>query len=294
MLSVIIPVYNVERFLEDCIISVLNQDYSDIEVLLIDDGSTDSSGSICDLFQKKDSRIHVYHTENLGVGHARNLGIEKAGGDYITFVDSDDYVSQDIYAANIDLLDSDESIDIVQIPIAGKKNQQRCVEGKTNLFDMWILQKKIITNYCWDKIFRRQILEGLHFPMDMRYEDRFLFSDVLCRINKVYISAVGGYHYRSHSGQLTKQCDVRLKQDMIKANIHTLTNIPEECENSFIRCYWDTVVLLKEVPSNLIDFSSLYEIRKLFPPLKTIWLSKTPIGIKLELTKIKIVGHFWR
>lgn len=291
MLSVIIPVYNVERFLEDCIISVLNQDYSDIEILLIDDGSTDSSGSICNQFQKKDSRIHVYHTENLGVGHARNLGIEKAEGDYITFVDSDDYVSQDIYAANIDLLDSDESIDIVQIPIAGKKNQQRCVEGKTNLFDMWILHNKIITNYFCDKIFRRQILEGLHFPMDMRYEDRFLFSDVLCRINKVNISAVGGYHYRSHSGQLTKQCDVRLKQDMIKANIHTLTNIPEECSDSYIRCYWDTVVLLKEVPSNRIDFSSLYEIRKLFPPLKIIWLSKTPIGIKLELTKIKIVGH---
>lgn len=130
MLSVIIPIYNVEYFLKDCIISVLNQDYSDIEVLLINDGSTDSSANICDQFQKKDSRIQVYHTKNLGVGHARNLGIEKAKGDYITFVDSDDYVSQDIYVANIDLLDSDESIDIVQIPLDGKKKQHRTIEGK--------------------------------------------------------------------------------------------------------------------------------------------------------------------
>lgn len=291
MLSVIIPVYNVECFLKDCIISVLNQDYSDIEVLLIDDGSTDSSGSICNQFQKKDSRIQVYHTKNWGVGHARNLGIGKAKGDYITFVDSDDYISQDIYAKNIDLLNSDESIDIVQIPIAGKKKQQRCVEGKTNLFDMWILQNKIITNYFWDKIFRRHILENLRFPMNMRYEDRFLFSDVLCRVNKVCISDTGSYHYRSHSGQLTKQTNVRLKQDMIKANIHTLTNIPADCKNSYIRCYWDTIVLLKGIPLNQMEENLLYAIRKFFPPLKAIWLSKIPIGIKLELTKNKIIGR---
>lgn len=156
---------------------------------------------------------------------------------------------------------------------------------------MWILQNKIITNYFWDKIFRRHILENLRFPMNMRYEDRFLFSDVLCRVNKVYISDIGSYHYRSHSGQLTKRSDVRLKQDMIKANIHTLTNIPSDCKDSYIRCYWDTVVLLKGMPLNPMRQALIYEIRKLFPSFKAIVLSNIPIGIKLELTKNKILGH---
>lgn len=293
MLSIIIPVYNVESFLRVCIISILNQDYSDIEVLLIDDGSTDSSGSICDHFQKRDSRIQVYHTKNLGVGNARNLGIEKAKGEYITFVDSDDYVSPDIYKANIGLLDSDNSIDIVQIPLVGKKNQRRIIEGKKNLFDMWIFQNKIITNYFWDKIFRRHILENLRFPTNMRYEDRFLFSDVLCAINKLYISDKGGYHYRNHSGQLTKQCNVGLKLDMIKANIHTLGNIPIDFKGAYIRCYWGTIVLLKEIPSEEIEQSVICEIKKMFPSIKTIWLSNVPLGIKLQLTKKKLVGHIF-
>ena len=274
MLSIIIPVYNVESFLRVCIISILNQDYSDIEVLLIDDGSTDSSGSICDQFQKRDSRIQVYHTKNLGVGNARNLGIEKAKGEYITFVDSDDYVSPDIYKVNIGLLDSDNSIDIVQIPLAGKKNQRRIID-------------------FWDKIFRRHILENLRFPTNMRYEDRFLFSDVLCAINKLYISDKGGYHYRNHSGQLTKQCNVGLKLDMIKANIHTLGNIPIDFKGAYIRCYWDTIVLLKEIPSEEIEQSVICEIKKMFPSIKTIWLSNVPLGIKLQLTKKKLVGHIF-
>lgn len=291
MLSVIVPVFNVESFIEDCITSLLRQEYQDIEILLIDDGSTDVSGKICDQFQKTDARLHVYHTKNFGVGHARNLGIEKAKGDYITFVDPDDYVSPDIYKANIDLLETDESIDIVQVPLACKRMQQKTIEGRTNLFDMWILHNKIITNYFWDKIFRRQIFEDLHFPINMRYEDRFLFSDVLCRINKVYISDIGNYHYRSHPGQLTKRSDIRLIQDMIKANLHTLTNIPTGCRDSYIRCYWDTIVLLKDIPSEQIEQSLFYEIKRVFPSFKTVWLSKAPLGIKLGLTKNKMTGH---
>ena len=94
MISVIIPVYNADRFLHHCIDSVLNQSYSDFELLLINDGSTDKSGNICDQYAKTDKRIRVVHTENGGVSKARNKGIELAKGDYICFIDSDDYICE--------------------------------------------------------------------------------------------------------------------------------------------------------------------------------------------------------
>lgn len=97
MISVIIPVYNVEEYLERCVNSVLKQTYNDLEIILVDDGSTDNSGKICDELKNKDDRIIVIHKENQGLSASRNIGIEKATGEYITFVDSDDYILEDMY-----------------------------------------------------------------------------------------------------------------------------------------------------------------------------------------------------
>lgn len=104
LISVIIPVYNVEKYLRRCVESVMLQTYKDIEILLIDDGSTDGSGQICDELAYKDRRIHVFHKENGGVSSARNLGIERACGDYICFVDSDDWIDIDYFENAIPVL----------------------------------------------------------------------------------------------------------------------------------------------------------------------------------------------
>ena len=93
-ISIIVPVYNVELYLEKCIESIINQTYTNIEIILVDDGATDSSGNICDLYSKKDSRIKVIHKRNGGLSDARNVGIEKAVGQYLMFVDSDDYIDK--------------------------------------------------------------------------------------------------------------------------------------------------------------------------------------------------------
>ena len=97
MISVIVPVYKTEKFLSDCIKSILNQTYHDLEVILVNDGSPDSSGQICEEYAKKDSRIKVIHQENAGVASARNTGLNLAAGEYITFVDSDDYICPQMY-----------------------------------------------------------------------------------------------------------------------------------------------------------------------------------------------------
>ena len=95
LLSIIVPVYNSEKYVSVCIESILKQTYQNIEVILVDDGSTDESGKVCDEFEQADHRVRVFHKKNGGVSSARNLGIEKCRGRYVTFIDSDDFVSED-------------------------------------------------------------------------------------------------------------------------------------------------------------------------------------------------------
>lgn len=97
MISVIVPVFKVEKFLSKCIESILNQTYTDIEVILVDDGSPDKCGEICDLYAQRDKRVKVIHKENGGQASARNAGLEIATGDYISFIDSDDWIDKDMY-----------------------------------------------------------------------------------------------------------------------------------------------------------------------------------------------------
>lgn len=153
MLTIIVPIYNTENYLSECIDSILNQSYKNIELILINDGSTDNSGFICDEYSRRNKRIKIIHTENKGVSHARNIGLSIAKGEYITFVDSDDFVSHDIYLENIKILQQDLSIDFIQIPINDKKITPCTISTQKNLFDAWIFFNKKITNFFCDKIF---------------------------------------------------------------------------------------------------------------------------------------------
>ncbi len=138
-ISVIVPVYNVEKYLSRCIDSILNQSYADFELLLINDGSTDNSASICNEYEKKDSRIRVFHKENGGVSTARNLGIENAKGRWICFIDSDDWIEKEYFNAfNVDSF----SINTLKIQLYKQYNEN--LNGYTNLFDDNI--KSIVTS----------------------------------------------------------------------------------------------------------------------------------------------------
>ena len=112
-ISVIVPVYNVEPYIRKCIDSLLNQTFRDFELLLVDDGSTDRSGAICDEYVQMDARVRVFHTPNQGVSAARNWGLDQALGGWITFVDSDDWVESECYASAVKEFDRDSEIDIV-------------------------------------------------------------------------------------------------------------------------------------------------------------------------------------
>lgn len=190
LISIIIPVYNVKDYLEKCIISILNQTHTKIEVIIIDDGSDDGSSEICDELAIIDKRIKVFHKKNGGLSSARNMGLQYVEGEYIGFVDSDDYVSEDMYESLISYMK--QGIDIVTCgrvivyPESCKKKQ--VVYATSGIKKMTreealeeALQLKALSFSVCDKLFRREILEEITFPIKKTSEDLPFVYSVLKR-----------------------------------------------------------------------------------------------------------------
>ena len=189
MISVIVPVYKAEKYLHRCVDSILAQSYTDFELLLIDDGSPDNSGAICDEYAAKDSRVRVFHKENGGVSSARNLGLNNAKGGYITFCDADDYVNEEWLVAYRDAIA--DSVDlaiqgyyIIDGNITKKKELSLCqgctVDDKRELITSLMCQG--VYGYLWVKLFRRQIIEDncIRFDTNSTFrEDAQFFSKFL-------------------------------------------------------------------------------------------------------------------
>ncbi len=194
-ISIIIPIYNVEQYLSKCIDSVLAQTHTNFELLLINDGSTDNSGKICDEYAARDSRIRVFHTENGGVSSARNLGLDNATGEWVSFVDSDDYVQSNF----LELLHSravEANADIVicnfYLEKEGAKTLRRQVIESNNS-DIYL--REIFDNKCmgamWNKLIKHElyIKYNIHFPQEIFYcEDVCALTKLMCnKLNIAYV-----------------------------------------------------------------------------------------------------------
>lgn len=206
MISVIVPVYKAEKYLHRCVDSILTQTYTDFELLLINDGSPDNSGAICDEYAAKDSRVRVFHKENEGVSSARNLGLDNAKGEYVTFCDSDDYVGEDWLMAYSEAIK--ESLDfaiqgIYYITNKGELETKRLVPYKgCNVNDKRNLIVKLISHgvygYPVTKLFKRQIIEDNHISFDTNStfrEDEQFFSKYLEHVTSFRCIDKENYYY---------------------------------------------------------------------------------------------------
>lgn len=212
MLSIIVPVYNVEQYLNRCVESLVQQSYHDLEILLIDDGSTDNSSTICDQWAKKDCRIRVIHQKNTGLSGARNTGLLHAKGDWITFVDSDDYVRPQCYEKILTVL-LPSKCDIGMFGVScetDKKNilyEDRFKENKIYAIDD-ILKFIVLPlkTASWNKIFRKRILENIIFPEKLIHgEDLVYFLRVLQKNITLISCDYIGYCYIKHSNSITSK-----------------------------------------------------------------------------------------
>lgn len=204
MVSIIIPVYNVQDYLKRCMESILSQTYRDIEIILIDDGSTDNSGSICDYYMNLDSRVKSIHKDNGGVSSARNAGIEVANGEYVMFVDPDDYISNEMINNMVDKMNQ-ESVDLVECSYSKfHENNQHLVikKERTGLIDTitalryFLNWNGSVSAFCWGKLYRGHILKKMCFNQQLVVgEDALFVFDYIKRCNTVYLMNDPFYKY---------------------------------------------------------------------------------------------------
>lgn len=223
-LSIIVPVYKVEEFLDACIESILSQKVNDCEIILVDDCSPDSCGIMCDEWAKKDKRIKVIHCQNNGgLSFARNQGLRIACGDYVTFVDSDDYLAPNTYKANLSILDENSDIDILEFPVYvyyGSKKEYKYIPNKGLFtYNEWIKDRGFKSCYVCNKIYRRELWNNMRFPEGRLFEDILTTPYIIEKSGKIYRSDVGMYYYCDRSGSISNTITKDVKTEYIKANL---------------------------------------------------------------------------
>lgn len=209
--SVIVPVYKVEQYIHKCVDSILGQSFEDIQVILVDDGSPDICGSICDQYAEQDRRVEVIHKENGGLSDARNAGMIRAKGEYVLFVDSDDYIEQDMIEylySNIRSADADMAVcgiyEVYSDRIEAQEEEPEFVCSGEEAFRC-ILRGHTIRGEIWNKLIRRSCMEGLEFPKGRLYEDIYYTVDLMQRIEKVSVGTKPKYYYLHRADSITGQ-----------------------------------------------------------------------------------------
>ncbi|NSP12209.1 glycosyltransferase [Enterococcus faecalis] len=234
-ISIIVPVYNVEKYLEKCVRSILAQTFTDFELILVDDGSPDSSGAMCDQFAEQDQRVKVIHKENGGLSDARNAGIEIATGEYLGFVDSDDYIADDMYEllyTNIVKEDADLSICGIYDVYEGKepveKQQQYIVLDKVAAMKM-ILEAKVVSVHAVNKLYKKEIFEDIRYPVGMITEDGAVILSILEHTEKIVIDTQQKYYYFHRANSISSNLFSKKDLDTI--------NVWKENENYILDWY---------------------------------------------------------
>lgn len=275
LISVIIPVYNVEKYISKCIESVLAQDYENFECILVDDGSKDKSGKICDNYAIKDKRIRVIHKKNEGVSKARNCGLNTIKGDYVCFIDGDDYVKKN-YVSHLYKIAIDNDADVaLTTNMFGNYSKRKQKKDKC-----WLLSGeeavKSILNYkipigCYNKLFKKKIFKqgGVKFYEDLKIGEGFSFNiSCFLHANKVACSNQKIYYYRrdnqtsAMSSYSEKKADSQMySMEKIKCQ---LDNAKIDCWNEFKYAQWRTESDLYDliIISNKKDSKWLRQIRK--------------------------------
>lgn len=210
LISVIVPVYRVEPFLDRCVQSITNQSYSNLEIILVDDGSPDGCPALCDAWQEKDSRIRVIHQENKGLSAARNAGMELAQGDFLAFVDSDDYIAETMLEALLAGVQTPDT-DIVECGFFTLQNDRsypfplpdRSFDAPKAV-EYFLHPDRQIKTMVWNKLYRRSTMGALRFREEIRHGEDLPFTYAAAKLARHYVQISDlGYYYCKHGASMT-------------------------------------------------------------------------------------------
>lgn len=233
-LSIIIPVYNAENYLRSCLSSILDQQFEQYEIILVDDGSTDNSGKICDEYTSNYKNIITIHQANQGVSSARNKGVSLAKGKYIHFIDADDTIDPDTYIKNIPILQANTNIDFLSFPINFHRDDkierkyvhQSIYKGPHNIFIHYLNGRQLqsMDVFLWHKIFKTDILKNITFPVGKICEDVFVIPQICQNSQYVVCTPYGGYNYYKRPNSLLNSYTVENKISYILDSIESTLN----------------------------------------------------------------------
>lgn len=240
LVTIIVPIYNVEKYLKECIESIINQTYKNLEIILVNDGSTDDSLKICMNYKKKDNRIVIINKTNGGLSDARNKGIDAANGKYICFVDSDDYIS----SAYVELLYNEARKNNTDIVLCGIKyvNDEKKIlseyaykknfvkSGKELLIDYY-QENGVEVIVAWNKLYKRELFNTYRYNVGKIHEDEFLTYKILYNLDKVSIISDKLYYYRKNDTSIVNKKFNLKRLDLLEALENRMRFFKEKSEN---------------------------------------------------------------
>lgn len=240
LVSVVVPVYNVECFLDECLCSILEQDYKDIEIILVNDGSSDKSGDICDKYAKKFEQIRVIHKENGGLSSARNTGISVATGEYITFIDSDDYyISRQAISILINVL-QEYDVDVVCCNYTSDQKKKHSHSNRVEVYDREqaisiLLDDHGIRCYAWNKLFKKEIFTSIRFPESKYFEDISTMYTIMCTIERIAYIKSTLYFYRKRFDSITAMIFSEKNYDLLDGINYIFNDAKDRHPEAFLR-----------------------------------------------------------
>lgn len=303
-ISVIIPIYQVEKFLNKCIESVISQTYKCLEILLIDDGSKDNCPKICDQYAKEDKRIKIIHKENGGLSDARNMGIKNATGDYIFFLDSDDWVDQRIIS-HLYMLIKKYDADIAECQyekvykedaiINNEDKEEIKVYTPKESLENLITERSENRVVSWNKLYKKKLFNQIEFPMGKIHEDEYTTYKLLYKCKKIVVTNLKFYYYRQRENSIISEKFNPKRLDVIQAYEEKLEFYKEKNEIELyqkeipkflyilLNCYYNSkkAKFNKEIVKNIKD-----KYRKIYREYKKIKSNNIKERVKYGLIYI--------
>lgn len=307
-ISIIVPVYNVEQYLSKCIDSILNQTFKDFELILINDGSTDKSGDICDFYKQKDKRIKVIHKNNEGVAKTRNVGIANANAEYIGFIDSDDWIENDMYEIlyklcidnNLDIINCSSKIHYPNRTIVNGGHDFRIYDNKEGMKKL--LEGEIYDECLWTKLIKKELIAELRFKENMIYEDTEFSYKMFKKAKKIGAIGLAKYNYIKRENSIMD----RAIKDI---NIDAVLIYDEICKD--IKMYYPELTFLalyKLANSSMVTLNLIckdnfninkdkyHKVRKILNKYfkYVIKIEQYPLSVKVLLCSLKIHPYLYR
>lgn len=293
--GIIIPVYNVEKYIEECLQSLINQTYTNLEIILIDDGSTDKSGQICDYYKKQDNRIKVIHKTNGGAASAKNIGLKIFNGDYVMFVDSDDKIDLKCVENRVLALEK-KNVDIVQsnfINIFQNITQVNNLNLKSSIYSKDEFLLEYIQNWqCalfWNKLYKKEVIEELKFVEGRCIDDEFFTYKVIQKSTKIATIDSCDYYYRQRKSSVMnnpnhKRNILNDQIDYIYIRFLDIDKNNKFIRNEYLENLVDTYLLLSK--SYFLDENILNSLKN---NIKSILLKIIIYKFKNSILKILII-----